>query len=428
MALDEAQSSERSAAAASSGAGHHEPATEDYSRRTFNCSPMLKDQIFGSTYFKSLLNITALEDLVDEIARYADTLDVYNAGSTVYPSCFICQVYRLFTLPQAEDMDEIVEMLVDNSKAPVVRCAGFLYMRFVVAPSHIWEKMEEYLFDEMEVGIVEPRATKPTYSTIGEYVEGLLVNDKYFSTPLPRIPVKVRHHLERELAPIQQYRKRMAANLKTFRSKRIANLPVEVCIDGNWLPGMAKDYAGRGLRRKLLVELNDGESVTVHMGKVVLREDNDRSGSEGESEDGRRRSRSRRRSERDWSRWKGKDEIEMLEELREKAREEAVCGYGKAYARRPLTVEEGLWRKEPEMRVSMLGDDPQSTHSRRTPESTPKEQSAAEVRRIREEEEARHRKMREIYEKYGSASKATASKASAVSNKDLDEPDVLRLG
>ena len=56
---------------------------EDYSRRTFNCSPMLKDQIYGSTYFKSLLAITSIEDLMDEIAKYADTVDVYNTGSFV---------------------------------------------------------------------------------------------------------------------------------------------------------------------------------------------------------------------------------------------------------------------------------------------------------------------------------------------------------
>ena len=65
---------------------------EDYSRRTFKCSTLLKDQIFGSSYFKSLLEVSDLKPLTDEIAKYADTLDVYNSGNNVHPSCFICQV------------------------------------------------------------------------------------------------------------------------------------------------------------------------------------------------------------------------------------------------------------------------------------------------------------------------------------------------
>eukprot|EP00438_Fugacium_kawagutii_P017502 Skav206890 [mRNA] locus=scaffold2387:96165:98709:+ [translate_table: standard] len=54
---------------------------EDYSRRTFKCSTLLKDQIFGSSYFKSLLEVSELEPLTSEIAKYADTLDVYNSGN-----------------------------------------------------------------------------------------------------------------------------------------------------------------------------------------------------------------------------------------------------------------------------------------------------------------------------------------------------------
>ena len=76
-----------------------------------------QDQIFGSSYFKSLLDISDLDPLTEEIAKYvgstafgrsssvlnhverlseqiilkADTLDVYNSGNNVHPSCFICQ-------------------------------------------------------------------------------------------------------------------------------------------------------------------------------------------------------------------------------------------------------------------------------------------------------------------------------------------------
>ena len=62
---------------------------EDYSRRTFKSSTLLKRPDPWSSYFKSLLEVSDLPPLTDEIARYADTLDVYNSGNNVHPSCFI---------------------------------------------------------------------------------------------------------------------------------------------------------------------------------------------------------------------------------------------------------------------------------------------------------------------------------------------------
>mmetsp|Transcript_18088 Transcript_18088/g.35503 ORF Transcript_18088/g.35503 Transcript_18088/m.35503 type:complete len:598 (+) Transcript_18088:1-1794(+) len=398
---------------------------EDYSRRTFNCSPMLKDQIFGSSYFKSLLTINSIEDLIDEIANYADTLDVYNPGSMVSPSCFVCQVYRLFTLPQAEDLGEL-QAVIDHTDSAVVRCAGFLYMRFVVAPAHLWEKLEEYLFDDMELRYVD--GGKQVNTNIGEYIEALLVKDRYFSTPLPRIPMKVRLTLEKELAPLQQYRKRMEANMRVF-PRRVGDLLVEVHKNPDWVVGTAIEYVGRSQqRRKVRVRLSAGGDVTVHLGKVVLREthsDGGESGSEGQAGK-RRRSRSRSRGSPDWSRYKGRSDADMVEELRERWKEEAVCGHGKAYSRRPLTVEEELWKREPEVRVSMLGDEARSTYGRAPQRADPMESEATRRRRLAEEDE-RQKRLRGIYEKYGSASK-TESSTLASKSSDMDGPELLRLG
>mmetsp|Transcript_19013 Transcript_19013/g.60381 ORF Transcript_19013/g.60381 Transcript_19013/m.60381 type:complete len:630 (-) Transcript_19013:98-1987(-) len=399
---------------------------EAATRRLFNCSPMLKDQIISSSYFRSLMSIDSIEDLTEEITKYADTLDVYNAGSNVSPSCFACHVYRLFTLTHAEDLDEI-QAILDHPESGVVRCAGFLCIRFVMPPSHLWELMEEYLFDDMELR--HAMGGKQVTTTIGKYVESLLASDKYFETPLPRIPHKVRQVLEKELAPLQQYRKRMDANLRTFRSRPIAYLPVEVCVEGSWLPGTAKEFAGRcSLRRKVLVQLEGGAEACVHLGKVVLRDDPERSGSESGSEctgRRRRRSRSRRRSP-DWSRWKGKGETEMVEEFREKAKEEAVCGHGKSYARRPMTMEEELWKRDPETRVSMLGDDSRQSF-RRPALGLEARENEAPQRQRREEDLEHQRRLREIYEKYGSCGRPAIHTATARPS-DVEAPDVLRLG
>uniref|UniRef100_A0A7S2DT93 Pre-mRNA-splicing factor 38 n=1 Tax=Alexandrium andersonii TaxID=327968 RepID=A0A7S2DT93_9DINO len=320
--------------------------------------------------------------------------------------------------------------VIDHPDSGLVRCAGFLYMRFVVQPAHLWEKFEEYLFDDMELKYHD--GNKQVASTVGEYVEALLVRDRYFSTPLPRIPVKVKMALERELAPLQQYRKRMEANQKNF-PKRVSDLPVEVCLDGEWVRGTAKEYVGRSsLKRKVRIQTKDGNEVVSHMGKVVLREDaqsdsGGESGEEGKAKR-RRRSRSRGRKSPDWSRYKGRSDADMVGELREKAKEDAVCGYGKAYARRPLTVEEELWKREPETRVSMLGDENnRNTSYRRNPADEKKTESESARRRRLEEEDERAKRLRGIYEKYGSSNKSATTAAPAKIN-DMELPDVLRLG
>lgn len=397
---------------------------------------MLKDQVLHSGYFKHLLRIETIEDLMEEIdncfATCTDTLDVYNEGSAVSPSCFICQVYRLFTLPQAEDINEL-QLLLEHPRSAAVRCAGFLFLRFVIDPSNLWEKLEEHLFDDMELLYVH--GGKPVRSTVGEYVENLLAKDKYFSTPVPRIPVKVRQMLERELAPLPQYRKRMRANLRTFENLRIAGLPVEVCIDSSWVSGVAKEFVGRPpRRRRLRVRLEDGLDVVVHLGKVVLNEEA-AIDSAGESESGARR-KGRKRSP-DWSRYKGRDDADMVREMRERAKEDAVCSNGReCIMQRPLTVEEFCWKKtEGGHGVSLLGTAREDLRRSRAMPQDSGEALGAGGRRKRPADdedllaaEERQKRMRSIYEKYGSTASARPPGGTVQQRIEVEKPDVLRLG
>ena len=344
-------------------------------------------------------------------------------------------MYRLFTLPQSEDLDDLLQIL-DASASAKVRCAGVLYVRFVVPPHKLWEKLEENLFDEQELKYLD--GDKQVTTTIQEYVENLLIKDKYYNTPLPRIPVKVRQQLEKELAPLAQFRKRMAAMQKAL-PKKVSGTAVEVYVDGTWLRGHIKHYLGNH-KRKVGVLLENGSMVNSHLGKVVLRDEDE---AKGETEDekkedehpekvdkgsekkekkekketkkesrddrssrsrSRHRSRSRtsRRRSPDWARYKGPIlDASELERLREKAREDAVVGVGKVYSKRPTTVEGELWRGSGDARVSMLG--PQHVGGNTSRSSTKHGVSDPEVSRTRsrEEEEEHKRRMREIYEKLG---------------------------
>merc|ERR1719382_1239785 len=91
------------------------------------------------------------------------------------------------------------------------------------------------------------------------------------------------------------------------------------------------------------VRHEDGHEETHHLGKVILRDDR-RPGAQPAP---RKRSRSRSRSPRrahspDWTRHRGKTQDEMVQELRARQRERAVCSTGKDYARKPIGFMSGL--------------------------------------------------------------------------------------
>jgi len=143
-------------------------------KKELKCSPMLKEQIVNSSYFKRLLNIKDVKGLIHEIITDVDTIDVYNAGSKISPSVFICHVFRLSMFPH---LGNELDFILDNRQSAVVRCVGFLYIRFVTPAMELWDMLEEYLLDDMELVYSQDGTT--VTATIGEYVESLLTEEKY---------------------------------------------------------------------------------------------------------------------------------------------------------------------------------------------------------------------------------------------------------
>jgi len=124
----------------------------------------------------------------------------------------------------------------------------------------------------------------------------------------------------------------------------------------------------------------------------------------------------------------------MLRELRERAREEAVCGHGKDYARRPTGFEIGLaLRREQGTAESRLVEEDtfvsQETKrkSRRQAQEDVEEDRERMRRRVQEEGE-RQRKLMQIYEKYGQHGGGQASIQGSSRPHDVEGPDVMRLG
>jgi len=168
--------------------------------------------------------------------------------------------------------DSELRLITDNQESPLVRCVGFLFIRYVVPPEELWLKFEEYMLDDEEI-FVRQDGSKGTSTTIGEYIEGLLLKDKYLSTPIPRIPNAVRRKLEEQIAPLTQYRKRTKANKRYFmRGLPERDMPVDVCLRGVWQNGRSIEVLNRiPSRLKVRVRLDDGEEHVVHIGKLVLK-------------------------------------------------------------------------------------------------------------------------------------------------------------
>jgi len=392
----------------------------------FNCSPLLMEQVVKSSYYRSLTSITTFDGFVQEIVEYAaDTMDVYK--STMEPSCFMCCVYRLYTFALEE---EDLRRITDSHVSTVVRCVGFLFIRYTVPPEELWEKLEEFILDDAKI---QPRdGGKASAITVGEYIEGLLLKDKYYSTPLPRIPASVRRKLEEKIAPLTQYRKRTSANHRIFsRGLPEANMPVEVSIGGHWHYGRATEVLTKiPSRLKVRVKLESGDEHVAHIGKVVLR--GPVPALDMAPERSRSRSRSRSPSQQgrslDWSRHKGKSDAQMVEELRGRAREEAVCSDRKGYAKRLPRYETGLAikREKGSAEASLIEEETLIKVAQRARVLTEEEEEEIERarRRIAHEEDERQRKLKDIYERYGQQKSRTAgAKAS-----DLEGPDTLRLG
>jgi len=410
-------------------------AFEITNKQTFNFNAMLRDQILKNTYFKSLMNIETFEGIVDELYQYAESAEVYGAGTTTVPSTLFCCLFRLFTIGITYDE---LQQLLENRDWAYVRCCGFLYIRFGCASEKLWDNLGEYCLDDQEF---EPSKASQAFTvTIGEYVEALLMDERYYYTALPRIPVAVKKKIEEKVAPLAQYRRRTLANKKVLHLFREPNTPVEACTDGEWVAGVVSQLLETIPSRIMVrVRLEDGSEETTHIGKVILRDDRRRRG--------RERSRSRSRSPRrghspDWSRTRGPTQDELVQELRARQRERAVCSSGKDYARKPIGFMSGLALKR-DVGVASTRLREEETYAPRQVEHRRQMTEEEEMER-RKEERARHEmdreqqmRLQQLYEKYGSthpqlrtpaiAGKGTGKEATPAAAIE-EAPEVLRLG
>ncbi|OEH79547.1 prp38 family domain-containing protein [Cyclospora cayetanensis] len=294
---------------------------------TYNVNQLLRGNIMSSEYFKSLHQFKSFQEVVEELAAFAEHAEPYCAGSTRAPSTLFCCLYKLFTLKLTEKQ---MHTLLNNRDSPYVRCTGFLYLRYVHPPDQLWKWYEPYFLDDEQF---TPGADPNRVVSMGEYIQSLLTEDKYFSTVLPRLPVLVKNVYGAQLMTLPQHRKRKAFN----RAHIECFTPAAKCIalsSGDWLEGAVVSVDAKGV----WVRLEDGNVESIDIGLVQLlsykTEGSQPKPKRERERDSRRRSRSAERNA-------AKTQQQLLQEFRRKEQEKALAT-GKDYARRPTSYKSAL--------------------------------------------------------------------------------------
>lgn len=389
------------------------------SMKTYGFSGLLQTHIVECAHFKSLLTLETFEQLMDETYQFANSVEPYMANSNTLPSALFCCLYRFFTL--GLDSRQL-RRLIESQESPYIRCLGLLYVRFGLPHDQLLGWLTEYLLDDEEF---KPSPDSEWRTTVGEYAENLLREDKYYNTVLPRLPMVTKRQVEEKLAPLAQNRKRMKANKEIIDTFKDPGTKVECNIGGEWIRGtlieLEEDVP---TRPKIRARLDDGSEEYVHLGKVILTGgQRGRSRSRGRRGMGHGRSRSRS-PHVDWCRDKGRSDKDLIDEMRSREREKAVCSTGKDYARKPVGYKAAcaLPREQGQASYRLMEEETFVPMSRQKRPRTPSPESQQYGRRPSAEHQAR---MQQLFEKYSSAKGFGEDRRQ---DDGVDRPDMLRLG
>lgn len=103
--------------------------------------------------------------------------------------------------------------LLEFNGNPYVRCIGFLYIRYCCNPDYLWDWLYKYLLDDEEL---HPSADPKVVTTIGEYVESLIIDMNYYQTRFPRIPIMIDRIIKTKLLIMREKRERKRINFENI--------------------------------------------------------------------------------------------------------------------------------------------------------------------------------------------------------------------
>jgi len=228
----------------------------------YNMKPLLAENILSSDYFKSLYRFKTYHEVIDEATRFCKNVEPLMVGLSRKPSTAFCILYKFFSM---ELTVRQVQGLLDYEDNAFVRALGFLYLRYLLPAKDLWKWVSPYFDDEQEFS---PGADGKVVK-IREFVEGLLQNQKYFSTLLPRIPVKIERAYKKRLLQRELIKKRDLEN-ETIRDQLAAGMEIRAqWQDLKWYNATIDECLEDG--KFLVTFLEYGDQYTVSIGQIQLK-------------------------------------------------------------------------------------------------------------------------------------------------------------
>ncbi|KAL3680077.1 hypothetical protein R1sor_023033 [Riccia sorocarpa] len=152
--------------------------------------------ILSSDYFKELYRLKTYHDVINEIYNQVDHVEPWMTGNCRGPSTAFCLLYKFFTMKLTVKQ---MQGLLNHRDSPYIRAVGFLYLRYLGDPKSLWGWFEEYITDDEEFS----PSSSGKVTTMGLYVRDLLLDQHYFDTLLPRIPVPIMRQVTSNLEQLK---------------------------------------------------------------------------------------------------------------------------------------------------------------------------------------------------------------------------------
>ncbi|KAH8053140.1 hypothetical protein JL722_9806 [Aureococcus anophagefferens] len=227
-------------------------------QETFNLNPLLANCILNHEYSRVLWEMgPSFDKLVAEARTKVTHVEPWQRGTSRTPSTAFCIVMRLFQLNLHEGH---VRALLDQRDAPWVRCVGFLYLRYVCPPGDLWKWCEDVLLDD-GAAPVEPRGDV----SLSQWLRGLLTDQKYFGTILPRIPLKIERMLKANATMLGAS---PGARRAIYGDEKNEPAWYEAVVEGE--PVESKDDAGAKVLKYWVTFPEYGNSELVRLGDIEI--------------------------------------------------------------------------------------------------------------------------------------------------------------
>jgi pre-mRNA-splicing factor 38B len=213
-------------------------------QNTMNLENILLTNIQASPYFKHLFRIKTFHEVVDEISSKVNSLEPWLNNAARIPSTAFCLLYKLFTLKLTVKQ---MQSLLNHKNSPYIRAIGFLYLRYTCPPKQLWDWFVNYLHDEEEISL-KGEKSKPI--TISKFLRDILLEQRYFETLFPRIPVPVMKEIQEKLRNLDDSFKKNEENIdekKVIESDRERSRSKEIYRDRS---KSRERYRGRSKSRE----------------------------------------------------------------------------------------------------------------------------------------------------------------------------------